>query len=136
MYVQNKATLLAIINALIAEDGLYDGAKIGVFQNDVYPTVNSVIGDLTISTFNGITAYTAITWGTAFLNAQSQAEVLGQLVNFLTTSAPTLPITAYGYAIVNADNSALFLAERFATPFIFNASGQYLGIVPRVMFSN
>lgn len=133
MYVNNKATLLANLVEQVGMGGIFNGSFIGLFQNDIFPTRNNVFADFTVVTFNGVTDWTAITWGAPFINGQTQAEVLGGLINWLTTSAPTTPVTAYGYVIVDSTKAIFQLAERFATPFIFSASGQHLGMIPRMV---
>jgi hypothetical protein len=134
MYVQNQTTLLSTLAYLIGVGGPFNGINIALFTNNIYPTRNKVFADYTYGTFGGITALQSIIWGTPFLNGNSQAEVLGGLINFLTTSAPSSPVTAYGYLFVNAGATDWLLAEAFATPVVFSLAGQYLGIVPRMVY--
>lgn len=134
MYVNNKTCLLDLLTALVGIGGQFNGAKIGLFQNDLYPVKTTLYADFTVVTFNGVTDWSTVTWGAPFLNQNTQAEVLGGLINWLTTSAPGAPVTCYGYVIENSGGTDWLLAERFATPFIFNQSGQHLGMIPRMVF--
>lgn len=134
MYVQNLTTLLNTIAEIIAMSAQFNGAKIALYTNDIYPSRTNVVGDFTIADFGGLTNQKAITWGTQFANAQQQAEVLGGLLTWLTTASTGLPQTAYGYVILKSDASDWLLAERFATPFQYTASGQQLSIVPRMVY--
>lgn len=131
MYVNNVATLLAMLNASVIAAGAFFGAKIGLFQNNMSPNRTNVLADFTVTTFNGITDWTAITWSAPFINDNQQAEVWGNLIHFLTTSLPSPAVTVYGYVIQDSGGTNVLLAERFATPYTFNRNGQALGLVPR-----
>jgi hypothetical protein len=134
VYVQKISTLVATVTRVLAASGPFNGALIALFQNDIYPVRTNVFGDFTYGAIGGIAATQAITWGTPFVNGNQQAQVQGGLIDFLTTTNPTDPITAYGYVIFNAVPDDWILAERFAVPFTFTAAGQYLGIVPRLIY--
>jgi hypothetical protein len=138
MYVQNQTCLLAelaSIIATVAATGPYDGPTAYLFTNSLYPTRTNILTDFVITPFNGVNAGVVVTWGTITLNINTQAEVLGQLIIFLTTSAPTTPVTAYGYVLVNKSATDWLLAESFATPFVFNANNQQLGLIPRLVIA-
>jgi len=124
----------------IAVDGFTggpgDGAKIGLYLNDVTPTPSSVVDDFNIDTIGGATQPKAITWAPAFINDNLQGEARGGLINWLTANDTGLPVTAFGYIIVDTTGAVLLLAERFAVPYTFNRIGQTFSLVPRVVFSN
>lgn len=134
MYVQTTAVLLETATAMLATGAPFHGAKIALYTNDIYPVRTLALSDFTITDFGGLTNLQAITWGAPFLNGNQQGEVLGGLVNWLTTSTTGLPVTAYGYVITDSTGAVLQLAERFATPITFNASGNSYGIIPRLVW--
>ena len=136
MYIQNIYTLLAQAAIDIAVAGPYHGAKIALFTNNQNPSRSDVLSSYTVADFGGLTNEQSITWGTPFLNGNQQAEVLGGLMSWLTTSTTGLPVTAYGYVIVDTTGAILLLAEKFATPVTFGASGNSFSLIPRLVYAN
>jgi hypothetical protein len=126
--------LLAQATLEIGMGGPYNGVKICLFTNNIYPTRTNVLSDFTIANFGGLTNLQSITWGTPFLNQNQQAEVRGTLVNWLTTASTGLPITAYGYCITDTAGAVLIMAEGFAVPFTFSTTGADLAIIPRLVY--
>lgn len=134
MYVETTQTLLAQAEQDVATAGAFHGAQIALFTNSLFPQRTNVLTDFTISDFGGLTNLQAITWGTPFLNGNQQAETLGGLITWLTTALTGLPVTAYGYVIVDSTSAILLLAEAFATPVTFAASGNSFSLVPRLVY--
>jgi hypothetical protein len=90
---------------------LLTAAKIKLFQNDVNPNPNTVIGDLTEATFSGYLAATA-TWGATFLNSDGKAEADAPSHMFARAAGATSN-DIFGYWVEDAAGNLLF-AERFA----------------------
>jgi hypothetical protein len=134
VYVQTIFTLLAQALQQTATPGKYFGAQIALFTNNLYPTRTNLLSDFTIADFGGLTNLQALVWAAPFLNSNQQAEVLGALITWLTTSSTGLPVTVYGYLIVDSAGTDLLLAERFANPVAFNASGVSFSLIPRLVY--
>lgn len=134
MYINSKATLIDLLTAAVGVAGTYNGVKVALFTNDVNPNRNSEVADFDIADFGGLTNLKAVVWGVPFGNAYSQAEVMGALLNWLTTAITLLPKTVYGYIMTDTAGTVYILGERFAEPYTFEASGQNLGFVPRLVF--
>lgn len=135
MYVNSKATLLAQAIQDLAAGGPYHTPKVAIFTNDFNPGRNSLFADFTIADFGGLTNVKNITWGTPYINSLLQAEVLGGLLAWLTTSATLLPITGFGYVVLNTAGDDWLLAERFAQPWIFNNGGPPLNLINRLLWN-
>lgn len=134
MYVLTQTTMLAEAVLEIAVAGPFHTPKAALYTNDFYPARGTVLADLDIADFGGLTNLQAVVWGAPFINDLQQAEVLAALLNWLTTSTALLPVTAYGYALTDTAGAVLLLAERFATPIVFNRTGQSEGLIPRLVF--
>lgn len=135
MYVNSKATLLAQAIQDLAVGGPYHTPKIAVFTNDIIPGRASLYADFTVADFGGLTNKQAVTWGTPFLNSNQQAEVIAAIVSWLTTSAVGLPITAFGYVLLDNAGTDWILAERFPAPWVFNDGGPPLNFLPRLVWN-
>lgn len=135
MYVNSKATLLAQAVQDLASGGPYHLPKIALFTNDFLPGRAAVFGDFTIADFGGLTNVQDVIFGAPFLNPNQQAEALAAMLSWLTVSSALLPITAYGYVILNTAGSNWVLAERFPTPWVFNAGGPPLNFIPRLIWN-
>lgn len=135
MYVLAQATLLAEAVLEIAVGGPFHTPKIALYTNDLYPSRGSVLADFTITDFGGLTNLQSVVWGAPFINDLQQAEVLAALLNWLTTATTSLPVTVYGYVMTDTAGAVLLLAERFATPIVYNRSGQSEGLIPRLVFN-
>jgi hypothetical protein len=134
MYVLTQATLLAEAILEIAAGGPFHTPKMALYTSDVYPNKTSQLSDFVITDFGGLTNLQAIVWGAPWVNDNGQAEILGALLNWLTTSITGLPVTAYGYVMTDSTGAVLLLAERFAVPLVFGRSGQSEGVLPRLVF--
>lgn len=134
MYVLNQTTLLDEATIEVGVGGPFEAPKIALYTNDVYPARGMAIGDFDIANFGGLTNQKAVTWGTPFLNDSQQAEVLGALINWLTTALALLPITAFGYLLLNTAGTDWLLGERFAVSITFTRIGQSEGVIPRLVF--
>lgn len=127
-----------ILNSATASGGVLDTAKMDLFTNNVSPTAQSLLADFTIASFTGY-AQADITWGTAYNNSDSEAEIDGSTCQFTFTD--TTPVTCYGY-IVTAVNpvtpslTELVYAEAFASPVNLAVTDDAVVVVPRVTLEN
>lgn len=135
MYVNNKNTLLDQAVVDIGVGGPYNAPKVALFTTDFTPGRSSILADFVHADFGGLTNTKPVVWGAPFLNLNQQAEVLGALVSWLTTSGVLLPINAFGYVLLNTAADDWLLAERFPAPYVFNAGGPPLSFLPRLVWN-
>jgi hypothetical protein len=108
--------------------------EVHLFQNNITPTENSVVGDFTEATF---TSYAKINCA---LNAQltGQDPVTGAEIVTLKTplggwrwspsDAVGLPQTIYGWYLTTKNAVLLLGAQRFPTPLTLTAAGQIVDL--------
>jgi len=132
MMVMRAAILLELLQQKIDADGVFEEWCVKLFQNDVTPTRDTVIGDLDIATFTGYTSPAAVVFGDPFINSEGNAEVLGGQVQF-TQTGTTITNTVYGYYVTDTAGTKLLAAERFATPRTMDAANKAIIIVPRIV---
>jgi hypothetical protein len=125
-----NATSLAALEELASAGNLFDGAIVRLFQNDVTPDRDTVIGDLTAADFTGYADSAAVTWATPFLDSNGDAILPGDLKEFMAGSPVTVSNTIYGYAIVNTGATVLLWAERFDAPVIVSTAGKTIAVMP------
>jgi hypothetical protein len=128
--VSNKTTDLAILTELTAADGVFDGAKIALYQNDVTPTPLTVIGGLTEATYTGY-AQKAIVWAAPSDTAGGTAEVIGTIAAAFRPTATTTGNVIYGLMIVTA-GGALLLSARLDESRAMAETLDYLNITIRL----
>lgn len=103
---------VAILAALKAASGLWDGAKVGLFTNDITPNQNMVAADYTVPTWTGYAAQT-LTWANPYANAAGQAEIVAGSKTFVSGSDADTNV--YGFFVVDSTD-VLIYGDRFATP--------------------
>lgn len=112
--VITNAAKLAILAALAAEDGPLDVAMLRLFQNDVTPSANTVVGDLTAATYTGYAAE-AITWlAPSISTVDGEPEMIGTAGEFRPTGT-TVTNEIWGYYITTAALT-LFSAGKLDSP--------------------
>lgn len=136
MIITMRNQLLAMAIELIDTGNVFAGVKWALYTNDVVPANNKVLTDFTITDFAGLTNLKAVTWGAPFVNDSGQGEVRGANLNWLTVTAPTENVIAYGWVEVNTAADTLLRAERFAEPYTFNRAAQLFTMTPRLLLSN
>ncbi len=130
MLVVPDAISLQNLAALTGVDGLFEGAKIGLFHNNYVPNRQTALADLTVANFTGYALSAAVVWGTPFIDPVIGPVVLANLKVFAAGNPTTVPNTIYGYYIVDAAGTALLWAERFATPRVVSAPGDAVTVLP------
>ncbi len=131
--------VLASITAALASDSglgsLAGSARlIRLFMNNIIPTRQTVVGDLTTPTFTG---YADKAMGIALgregtdpLSGKNEViavPALGGLV-WAPSDAVNLPQTIYGWAMVDSTGAFLIGAERFPNPIILSGAGQLVSV--------
>lgn len=127
-------TLAATISALLAADTNYlanaTAMKVGLITANFTPTIDTVIGDLTISVAAGLVALA----GVAGAQLESVDPVTGELIvevkapaggfRWETPGGFTGPVTVYGFALGNGAMTALIGTHKLATPIVLNNANQ------------
>jgi hypothetical protein len=108
-----KAQKLLVLAAMVAADGILDGAKLKLFKSDTQISPTMVVGDLTEANFPGYAAATPANWGTPFYRNSQEAVIVHESVQFTPNATVTTEQKAYGYYLTNAAGSTLIYAERF-----------------------
>lgn len=121
--------------ALLKADVL-DGGEMVLFSNDITPTVNTIIGDLTIANFTGYADVTLTTYSAPYLTADENAAVLAPLAQFNTAAPYTVANSIYGFAIKDVDG-ALVLAGRFPdAPIEMAGAGDHIAALIEYVWGN
>lgn len=126
--------LLNLMDAALGHASIgLNGAKVGLFTNDVDPGKGAVLGNFTLATFAGSTEK-VITWGTAFLNSSGDAESLSGLETFSTDGV--IPETVFGMVVVDGIAPTLLrFYARFDTAIGMLVNGNQLSLVVRLTIS-
>jgi len=132
-FVATPSASLADLAALIA-DVPYSTAKVHLYSNDYTPDKDTVIGDLTETTFSGYAA-ASLTWGTAFLDGQKVAcSSAGQKA--FTKSGATSD-NVYGAYITDVAGTGLLRAARLPdAPAFMDVDGSVLLITLLLTLTN
>lgn len=131
MIVLPQSFKLALLEELIDTGNLLDGAKVGLYQNNIVLGPGTVLADLTVADFTGYALSAAVVWGTPFVDAANKCIVTADEKEFLATSPFTTSNTVYGYYIVDGAGTTLLYAEAFTTPRQITAAFQGLTVLPR-----
>lgn len=84
--------------------------RLHLFQNNLTPTTNTVIGDFTEATFAGYAAVDIITWSAPSVAAH--VATIGAAVRTFTRSTTGAGQTIYGYYVTNNGDTILWWSER------------------------
>lgn len=113
--VMAQSQIFIVLAAMPATDGILDGAKLMLFQNDFTPDRNTLIADLTVATFGGYAPVTLATWGAPFVPPGEQPRIQHASKQFTPNSGVT-PNTIYGWGITNTGGTTLLIAVRLDAP--------------------
>lgn len=128
MIVVPKAARVKQLTTLKTE--IFDTGKLKLFQNNVSPTVNTVVGDLDEADFTGYAEKTVTAYGAAFLDPSNNATILSPVETWTATVPNLVPQTVYGVYALDADGDLAFM-ERFATPVEIPEAGGTVAIVAK-----
>lgn len=130
MKILREAELRAQISALFGVGNRYEVVHIRLFKNDLTPTPDTVVADLTEADFDGYADFGPVVWGAVFTNPDGYAEIVGGVAQFTDTGAVT-PNTIYGYYATDAAGTGLFWAERFEDPITMDENADAILVIPR-----
>jgi len=127
---------LAELTDGVGAAGLLDGAKVVLFVNTPALGPDTLYSDLTIATFTGYAASTAIVWVAPGDSSETQLPVVYGDAKTFTCSGDPLDNTVTGYAIVDKSVAPVLLAAALlATPEVIG-DGSFLVLLPRVGISD
>lgn len=130
MLVVPNAVSVAILQALVAVDALFNGAKVGLFVGDTVPSQATVLADLTPADFTGYALSSAITWGAPFIDENGIPSVVGSMKEFHASDPLTVANDVAGYFVVNGAGDTLLWAERFESEITVAAPTAAVVVVP------
>lgn len=110
------------------------GAKLTckLYQNDVTPDKDTVIGDLTEATFSGYAPVTITGWnfGSVGLDAEDRAVTVGDNVPIFTHSGGATDNMIYGYYVVDNVGALMWVQRIDEAPVPIDAAGRFVGVNP------
>lgn len=142
MIVISQSALLLAIDAVTT--ALSGSHKVGLFKNDITPTINTVIGDVEEADFTGYVAVTNSGWEAAAWAGQGAAYQYMDTPAVFQPSGTTVSNVIYGWFFYATGTPNVYImGERFASPIPMNdpsdqilvigayaiADGGYPGIV-------
>lgn len=125
-----NSTGIAILTALIDTGALLDGAVLRLFQNNINPGPENVVGDFVSADFSGYAPSTTVVWGTPYLQSDGTANVAGDLKLFVADDPLIVTNTIYGWFLTNAGGTVLLASYRFSDPVAISLPLQALPVVP------
>lgn len=109
--------------------GLFNGALIKLFQNDITPTKATALADLHVATFTGYANSSAVVWGAPLTDENGVTTVTGGSKQF-TASDGVVPNTIYGWYATNAGGSVLLFSCRYDEPIEINSAADGVVVLP------
>ena len=88
-------------------DGVLHGAKVRLFTNNMVPSKDTLVGDLTVPTYSGYADVVA-SFGAPVRRDSGGIATQGAVCSFAMPDA-TVPTSVYGYAIIDASTPAKLL---------------------------
>lgn len=129
-----QTQLLVILAALVAEDGPFDAPILKLFQNDIDPTPETVIGDLEEATFTGYADVNALAFGTPYYDIDGNAIVTAPSHEFVASGSGVANVI-YGWYLTDDPATKLLAAFRFQESVGIGGAGQGVTVVPFLKYS-
>jgi len=136
--ILSKATAILIRAAMHATTILGSGVgvakMVALFQNDLEPTPETLLADLTLANFDG---YAALAMEESIANSGTNPLTGNHIVTvkepvggiqFETSGVTNLPQTIYGCALLNDTETAIVGIQRFETPIVLTEANQIINI--------
>lgn len=110
------ATLAGLMVDADGDTGPFNGCKVGLFKNNIVPSPNTVLADLTQPEATGYALSAAPVWGSAFNGANDCKGITAPSVTFRRTNSDDDEETIYGAFLVTSDGNTLLATKRFEEP--------------------
>ena len=129
----SKATWKAIMDSLIAEDGVMETCKIMLWKGDVTLSRDTELADLEPVVFSGYAASADLVWENPYLDFDTGDWTLSATeVEFRsTTGSPYVGDSAVGWALYSVGTpNVLRFAGTFDVLYTFDQPDRYLTVKP------
>jgi hypothetical protein len=100
--------------------------KVKLFKNDLVPTPDTVLADLTEADFTGYAPVTIAGAWNASTDPQERGLVWYSALVPFSASGAAVPNIIYGWYVVNTDGTVLKVVKRLDTPITFDSGGDEL----------
>lgn len=127
--VSAKVVTEQMLAALAGVGGAFNGAKVGLFKNNIAPNADTVLADLVTADFDGAAVSGPITWSAVVHNDSLEMRVLGSTQVFICTG-DTTPNLIYGFYIVNSAGTELLYSMRYDSPQSMSEAGNFIAVTP------
>jgi len=101
-----------------------------VFSNLITPARTTVLDDLTPVTVAGLAVKTAVVMGPPYEEGDGTVKISGAITPFVATTVTGLPLTLYGYYVLDTDGGELLGCALFDTPVICTQIGDGVSFTP------
>lgn len=133
MAISTLAMQLAALAAMKATGQPFNNATLITFSNPVAAVKTVAISDLVESDYDGYAAMAGLLFGVPYIDAGNNALMEAPSVEFVCTGL-TLIESVYGWAVVNAGLTALWMLEVYQNPIPMNVIGRGLIVIPRYQY--
>lgn len=122
------------VNALLVAAMVAAGYQVGLFTNNHTPAVGDNLGSYTEGAFGGYARQALASPTNTGTSGNINLETFAQVT--FTPSGTGLPVTVYGYFVVNNGASRLTGAELFAVPIVISIVGQNISVTPKLSYQD
>lgn len=128
------ASILGLItDGTLTGAGPLDGAKVGLYTNEITLNKDLVYADLEQPTFTGYAASTAVVWGDSYVTQDDRVLLTGDAKKFeCTGGTPSDTVRGYFLYTGTAPNEVLLMAEEFENPVFISEVSNGVTVVPVV----
>ena len=130
----NQAFQLLALAELVDTGAVLEGAFLALVISDTSESRTLALGDLTLATFTGSNPKEITSWGGPYIDQEGRVRVDGIQGTWVAGGTPSE--TVYGYAILNAGETALLSYTRLPQPVPITAPSQGLSITPSVAWGD
>lgn len=133
--VMVKQWRLYTLEMLAQDPGALLSSTLHLFQNDITPTVNTLLADLDEADFTGYAPLDPIVWDSAFITPEGLYKLVGESTLFEMT-ATTVINTIYGWYVTRelATVDFLVVAKRFDAPIEVTVTGAGVLVLPEYIW--
>lgn len=125
--VSTRALQLEVLTALKATGSPLHAPTLVLFTASPPLNVDTKLSDLTLATFTGYAAVTALAFGTPYIDVNGMSVIVAPSEDFIST-ADTPSETITGWALVDSGLTTLYYAEVLDTPVPITQAGDGLTV--------
>lgn len=114
--------------------GVFNNCKEWLYtNNNLTPSINNVLGDVTEASFTGYSRSAAQSWSSPLVRQSGGYQVFGTCTLYQATSG-NVQQSVFGRALVDGAGANLLALESFGSPVAFNVTGDSLSSQPVLSF--